>query len=208
MNKLQNKINNKDLFAIGNILLFIWYCYAVFFESFIHYRGREHLWEFFVYAVAILIVILFAWILTRQINFPSKLLFFAEIIILIHFAGGLIILNESRLYDNFILGIRFDKYAHIIQTFMGSFILYELHFKNLNLKWWIKDLQLIIMMLGIGAVFEIIEYLITLTIDINGVGGYDNNMQDMISNFIGASVSILFIRISSLIKDTRENDQG
>lgn len=208
MNKLQIKITNKDLFAIGNILLFIWLCYAVYFERFIHYRGREHLWEFFVYAVAILIVILFAWILTRQINIHSKLLIFAEIIILIHFAGGLIILNESRLYDNIFFGIRFDKYSHIIQTFMGGFILYELHFKKLNLKWWIKDIQLMMMILGIGAVFEIVEYLVTLTVDINGVGDYDNNMQDMISNFIGVAVSILFIRISSLIKDTRENDQG
>ena len=203
MNKLQKKITNKDLFVIGNIFLFIWLCYVVYFERFIYYRGREHLWEFFVYAVAILIVILLFWILTRQINFSSKLLILVEIIILIHFAGGLIILNESRLYDNIILGIRYDKYAHVIMTFMGGFILYALYFKNLNLKWWFKDIQLLMIILGIGAVIEIIEYLVILTVDINGVGNYDNNMQDMISNFIGASVSILFIRISSLIKDKR-----
>ncbi|NHZ85764.1 MAG: DUF2238 domain-containing protein [Planctomycetia bacterium] len=204
MSKTQYKLTNKDLFALINTLFFLWLCYAVYFDRFINYRGRENIWEFFVYAVVILIVILFAWILMRKIHISNKLLIFAEIILIIHFAGGLVILHGNRLYDNIFFGIRYDKYAHTIQTFLGGFIFYKLYFEKLNVKWWIKDLQLMMIILGIGAMFEIVEYLVTLTVTTNGVGDYDNNMQDMISNLIGITISILVIRISNFIQD-RQN---
>jgi len=206
MNKMLKKITNKDLFAIVNIFLFLWMCYISYFDYFIHYRGYEYINEFFVYAILILMAILLAWRITRFISVSAQLLILLQIGIVINFAGGLIVLNDNRLYDNIFFGLRYDKYVHIINAFIGGILFWELYFKRLNLKLWIKNLQLIILVLGIGAVFEIIEYLVSLTIDINGVGNYDNNMQDLISNFIGAAASILFIRISSLIKDKRLND--
>ena len=200
MNKPQFKITNIDLFTLINTLLFLWLCYAAYFDRFIHYRGREYLWEFFVYAVSILIVILVTWKVTRLLPAPAWLLILVQIGIFMHFAGGLAIWHESRLYDKIILGIRYDKYVHVVNAFMGGFLLYKLYFEKLNLRWWIKDLQLIVMMLGIGTVVEIVEYLVTLTVTINGVGDYDNNMQDIISNLIGTVISISVIRIMNILK--------
>ena len=200
MSKPQFKITNIDLFTLVNTLFFLWLCYAAYFDRFIHYRGREYLWEFFVYAISILIVMLIAWKTTRLLPTPTWLLILVQTGIVMHFAGGLAIWHESRLYDKIIFGIRYDKYVHLVNGFMGGVLLYKLYFEKLNLKWWIKDLQLMMMMLGIGAVVEIVEYLVTLTVAINGVGDYDNNMQDIISNFIGTAISISGIRIMNIIK--------
>ena len=41
--------------------------------------------------------------------------------------------------------------------------------------------------------YEIVEYGVVLTVPNNGVGGYDNNMQDLIANFCG-SISFLLLR--------------
>ncbi len=206
MSKPQFKITNVDLFALINALFFLWMCFATYFDRFIHYRGREYIWEFFVYAVLILAVILAAWKIIRHFPIPSWLLFSIQIGILMHFAGGLAVLHESRLYDKIILGIRYDKYVHAVNACLGGLLFYKLYFEKLDLKGWIRDLQLLVMILGLGTVIEIIEYLVTLTVTTNGVGNYDNNMQDLISNFTGVVISISVIRIITDRKKKPAND--
>ena len=186
-----------DLFALVNTLFFLWMCYAAYFDRFIHYRGQEYIWEFFVYAILILAVILTSWAKTRHHPVPAWLLISVQMGIIMHFAGGLAIFHEKRLYDKIIFSIRYDKYVHVVNASLGAFLLYKLYFEKHYLRGWIRDLQLIIMTLGIGTLVEIIEYLVTLTVTTNGVGGYDNNMQDLISNFMGAMISISAIRIIS-----------
>lgn len=94
-----------------------------------------------------------------------------------------------------IFNIRYDKYVHFVNSFICGWVLYSLYFKPLSLARWLKELQQIIGVIGIGAVVEIIEYLVTLTVVHNGVGGYDNNMQDMIANLSGSVFCILVIRL-------------
>ena len=200
MNKPPLKITGVDLFALINTLLFLWMCYAAYFDRFIHYRGQAYIWEFFFYAILILAVILTAWTRTRHNPVPAWLLLSVQAGILMHFAGGLAILHEKRLYDKIIFSIRYDKYVHVVNASLGAFLLYKIYFEKLALKGWLRDLQLMMMTLGIGALVEIIEYLVTLTVTTNGVGGYDNNMQDLISNFTGVIITISAIRILSFKK--------
>jgi hypothetical protein len=40
---------------------------------------------------------------------------------------------------------------------------------------------------------------VTLTVVHNGVGGYDNNMRDMIANFVGSVFCIMVIRVKDRI---------
>jgi len=39
---------------------------------------------------------------------------------------------------------------------------------------------------------EVIEYFVCATIPGNGVGSYDNNMQDLAANFLGGSLYVIF----------------
>lgn len=199
MTKPRRRILAIDIFSGINVLLFIWMCKEVYYDRFIHYRGIDHLQEFFVYALIILIAIATAWKMLRHCHIPAWLLVMVQIGIVIHFAGGLAIWHESRLYDKVILHIRYDKYVHFVNSFICGWTLYIFYLKSLSQPRWLLELQLVVGVLGLGAVVEIIEYLVTLTAIHNGVGGYDNNMQDMIANLLGSVFCILAIRLKDKV---------
>jgi len=179
--------------------LFLWICQTVYYDRFVHYRGKDHLQEFFVYALVILAVITVAWRILRRRQIPVWMLVMVQVGIVMHFAGGLAVWHESRLYDKVILNIRYDKYVHFVNSFICGCFLYIFYFKSLSLARWIVELQQIIGVLGLGTVVEIIEYLVTLTVVHNGVGGYDNNMQDIIANLSGSVFCVLVIRLRDRI---------
>jgi hypothetical protein len=195
MNRPRHRISAVDVFSGVNVLLFLWMCQAVYYDRFVYYRGKDHLLEFFVYALVILGVIAAAWKIVRSRQIPVWLLVMVQAGIVMHFAGGLAFWHQTRLYDQMIFNIRYDKYVHFINAFTCGWVLYVLYFKSLSLTRWLKELQQIIGVLGLGAVVEIVEYLVTLTIIHHGVGGYDNNMQDMIANFAGSVFCVFVIRI-------------
>jgi putative membrane protein len=47
--------------------------------------------------------------------------------------------------------------------------------------------------MGVSAMNEIMEFLIAVTLERNGVGGYENAMLDLIFNFTGAVVALIVI---------------
>ena len=195
MNRSRSRISAIDIFSGINVLLFLWMCQAVYYDRFVYYRGKDHLQEFFVYALVILAVIAAAWRILRHRQIPVWILVMVQAGIVMHFAGGLAVWHESRLYDKVIFNIRYDKYVHFVNSFICGWLLYVFYFKSLSLARWLVELQQIIGVLGLGAVVEIIEYLVTLTVVHNGVGGYDNNMQDMIANLSGSVCCVLVIRL-------------
>ena len=112
-----------------------------------------------------------------------------------HFSGGFININGHRLYDCFIIGIRYDKYVHFVNAFaIGMLIEYIFLLLKADLKY-LRETVVFFMVLGLGALVEIFEYVVTKNIKHNGVGGYDNNMQDLISNAVGALCCILIWKL-------------
>jgi hypothetical protein len=49
----------------------------------------------------------------------------------------------------------------------------------------------LLVVLGLGAVVEIVEYFVVLTVAHQGVGDYHNNLQDLVANLVGASTHLL-----------------
>jgi hypothetical protein len=199
MNKFKNRISGIDIFSGANVLFFLWMCHGVYYDRFIHYRGYAYIWEFFVYALVILAVIAAAWKMLRHSPVPAWMLLMVQIGIVMHFSGGLAVWHETRLYDKVIFNIRYDKYVHFVNAFVCGLVLNHFYFRFLSLARWLKEFQQIIGVLGLGAVVEIVEYLVTLTVVTNGVGGYDNNMLDMIANFTGSVCCVIVIRIMDKI---------
>jgi membrane-associated HD superfamily phosphohydrolase len=189
------RINNLDVFTAINLLLFIGMCFARYFDRFIHYRGRQYLPEFFVYAVVIITCIVVAWSVSRHLLVPYWLLLLLQTGILMHFFGGLVFLDGVRLYEHSFLGIRYDKYVHFMNAFSGICMLHQLQFPSNFQRTWLADGSRLLLILGAGAVIEIVEFLVVLTVAINGVGDYANNMQDLIANALGASTCIGLIHI-------------
>jgi uncharacterized membrane protein YjdF len=179
---------NVDIFVAFNVLLFSFMCVFVYYDRFIAYRGAEHVIEFFAYAVLIMGVIFISWRALRSYPFSNSLLLLIELGILMHFAGGLVQLHGTRLYNNYFFGLRYDKYVHFCNALFGAFIVKDFFDRRKMKLYSFTSLVVVLIVLGFGSVIEIVEYVVTKSVPHNGVGGYDNNMQDLIANLAGGLV--------------------
>ncbi|PID47438.1 MAG: hypothetical protein CR967_04370 [Proteobacteria bacterium] len=185
------KIYNTDIFAFSNTLLFLFMCIVVYFDRFVKYRGAANIHEFFFYAFVIFLVIFLSWVKFRTFRVKSYILVAIQITILIHFAGAFIQLDDHRLYDLRFFDIRYDKFVHYTNSLLGAFIIHYL-FKKKNIDIGRITLAFVgFIVLGIGALIEILEFIVVLSIPHNGVGDYINNMSDLISNLLGVSTYAL-----------------
>ena len=184
-----------DAFAAVNAALFLVLCVFRYHARFVQYRGPGHLEEFFVYAAAILGGIAFLWWTFRDHSFDPWLLVLLQAGILMHFSGAFVQTDAGRLYDAHLLGIRYDKYVHFVNAFAAAYLVNRLFQIQGIPPTFINSLALLLTVLGLGAVVELMEYGVMLTIPANGVGNYDNNMQDLISNLCG-SLTFLMVRVA------------
>jgi hypothetical protein len=179
-------------------------CFAVYYDRFMKYRGPGNLHEFFIYACGIILAILAAWVFLRRVRFPNWLLILAQIGILAHFSGAFFPIEGGRLYDAHILGMRYDKYVHGFNAFTGAALLSHV-FERRRAQVPLRGFVLLSATLGVGAVIEMMEYIVMITVPNSGVGNYDNNMQDLVSNFVGAALfvagSLVRARFKAKAKD-------
>ena len=179
------RIRNVDVFAVINALMCILMSVFVYYDLFLQYRGRGNVHEFFVYAIAIQIFIGILWWYLRHFVFPTWLLLLAQVGILAHFAGAFIPMNGGRLYEVLVLGIPYDKIVHFLNAFMAAALtnhVFRILDSHLPL---IRNFVICLVVMGLGGLVEIVEYLVMLTVPAAGAGGYDNNMQDLIANLAG-----------------------
>lgn len=179
-----------DVFVATNVILFLYLCVFTYYERYISYRGSGHVWEFFVYAAVILVAIMTGWFFFRRHAFGVPLLVLVQAGILAHFAGAYFQFDEHRLYDCHFFGIRYDKYVHFSNAFIVALVLRHVFMLRRQKMDALAGFFILLGVLGLGAIVEIMEYLVCKTIPGNGVGGYDNNMQDLISNLAGGSVCV------------------
>jgi hypothetical protein len=185
--EIRRKLLPSDYFIALNMLLFVGMCWAVYYDRLITYRGVGNLHEFFLYACAIILAIFVGWWYLRRLSFPTWLLFIVQIGILLHFAGAFFPIEGGRLYDAHPLGLRFDKYVHAFNAFAGAALTRHL-MNETHSRSPLMSAIVVMVVLGAGSVVEIVEYLVSLTVVNHGVGSYDNNMQDLISNLVGALI--------------------
>ena len=181
-------LRNNDLFAALNGGLFALLAGTVYLQRFERYRGPGNLDEFFIYGCAIAALIGIAWIFLRRVDYPAWLLALAQVGLLAHFAGAFVPVASARLYDTVWLGLGYDKYVHGFNAFVGVALLVHL-FDRLEVRLAFRWLVILMIVLGAGAVLEVMEYLVSLAVPQAGVGDYDNNMRDLIANAAGALAS-------------------
>jgi len=185
-------VSSFDFFTLLNSTFFLLMCIFVYYDHFILFRGSANIHEFFIYATVIFLVILFFWYKFKHLRVSGAALILIEIGILIHFSGAFIEIEGHRLYDSRFFDIRYDKYVHFFNSMIALIItLYVFAKKGFPYTKLVLMIA-VLTVLGLGAIVEIVEYLVTLTVEHNGVGNYDNNMLDLTANFFGAVSAALF----------------
>lgn len=188
---------NTDIFAFINAGLFGFMCATVYYARFVTYRGVGNLHEFFFYAAAILAAIGLGAFFLRRLYWPTWLLILLQAGILAHFAGAFLPIDGGRLYDAIIFGVRYDKYVHAFNALAGAALVAHL-LSRANASLPARPTVILLTVLGGGAVVEILEYLVSITVPHSGVGDYDNNMQDLISNLVGAAAYVIYLELRRL----------
>jgi hypothetical protein len=182
-------ITRLDIFFFLNLVLFLWMSALFYFDRFVMFHGKANIHEFFIYAAAIFIVICCVWFNFRRLYVDIYILVLLEVAILIHFAGGFVVIDDARLYDYRFFGVRYDKYVHMLNSIIGVFVALYLFRKNGYRIGKFICLITVLSVLGVGAIIEILEFVVAMTVDNNGVGTYINNMLDLAANLLGATIA-------------------
>ncbi len=126
------------------------------------------------------------WLACRRLPLQWPVLAALQAGIVMHYCGGLMDVNGIRVYDwLFLAGIRFDKYVHLYNAFaIGLLIQHVIDIMDMHLRAF-RSLLVLLVVLGLGAVVEIIEFLFTRMVIVHGVGDYVNNMGDLLANLAG-----------------------
>ncbi len=64
---------------------------------------------------------------------------------------------------------------------------------------WIVFITAIMASMGVSAMNEIMEFFIAVTLERNGVGGYENAMLDLVFNCAGAIVALAILLVNECV---------
>ncbi len=136
--------------------------------------------------VTILLVVLMS-ALHLSARFSVALMWGLAAVAIGNMAGGVILVDGSPLYELAVVGpVQYDKLFHAFATGVGAWAALE------ALRHWgiprrpALVFAAVMVASGGGALVEIVEYFGSLLIENDSVGGYTNNMQDLIANTLGA----------------------
>lgn len=157
--------------------------------------------EFVIYVGVMVAVFALLFGTLKKTQFPTYILWLISIWGLLHILGGSVqtsdgVLFAYRIFPFIDLGGDFYilKYDQVVHMYLyGVMSLVFLHLIRSTLRSsgpaWIIFFTAIMASMGVSALNEIMEFLIAVTVERNGVGGYENAMLDLIFNFAGAIIA-------------------
>ena len=164
-------------------------------------RDLNH--EFVIYIAVIIVIIGGVFATVKHTKFPSWMLWALSIWGLMHVLGGAVetrdgVLFAYRIYPFIDQGGEFYilKYDQVVHGYLyGLVSLMAYHVLRVSFKAvggvFAVSLAAVLIAVGISALNEIMEFLIAISLERNGVGGYDNAMLDFVFNLVGAVVAIV-----------------
>ena len=161
-------------------------------------------YEFIIYVGVIIFFLLLIIVTNKKINYPNSILWGLTLWSFLHMSGGGIYINKTRLYEIILIPlsttyqiIKYDQFVHVIGFGVSTLVMYHL-IKSLlrpNHKWVALSIVIVMAGLGVGALNEIIEFIVTVIVPSTGVGGYENTSLDLVADLIGALIAMAIILI-------------
>lgn len=171
--------------------------------------------EFVIYIVVIVAAFVLLFGTLKITKFPTYILWLISIWGLLHIFGGSIptpdgVLFAYKIYPFVDLGGDFYilKYDQLVHGYLyGVMAIVFWHVLTRTLKavgpTWILFLLATMASMGVSALNEIMEFLIAISLERNGVGGYENAMLDLIFNLAGALIAIVCVVVYQKLKHDR-----
>ncbi len=145
------------------------------------------------FPVHILWLISFWWlghILGGSVQTVDGVLFAYKIYPFLDLGGDFYILKYDQVVHAFLYGVMALVFWHVLT-----------HTLKVSRPTWILVILALMASMGVSAMNEIMEFLIAVSIENNGVGGYENAMLDLIFNFSGAGIAMCILSLSKMFKN-------
>jgi uncharacterized membrane protein YjdF len=116
-----------------------------------------------------------------------------------HIAGGMVGLEGTRVLYNaeILFPVHFDNVVHFIGFGAAGLTAWEAFRLTLPAPWMVFVMVWLLGQ-GVGAVNEVVEYIIAKTVEDSNIGGFDNTGRDLIANLLGAAVAgVIAVRRTS-----------
>ena len=162
-------------------------------------------YEFLIYVVVVIFFAVLVVVSNKRMKYRLYELWLLTAWAMLHMSGGFVYIKGIRLYDIILIPLsqtypvfRYDQFVHIFGFFVATLIVYRLltpYLKTKIKKWTAISIVIVMAGLGFGALNEIIEFLATGILGDTGVGDLMNMSLDLVADFIGALIGLIFIRI-------------
>ena len=167
-------------------------------------------YEFLAYIVIVLVLAGAVVAVNARVELPASLLWCLSAWGLLHMAGGLVKVPEAWpvggethvLYNLWLIDgkLKYDQAVHAFGFGVTTWLCWECLRSMLDergapvVPTFGKLVLCAAAGMGFGALNEVIEFMITLIVPENNVGGYVNTGLDLVSNMVGAIGAALLIR--------------
>ena len=170
--------------------------------------------EFILYIVIMLVLGSVVWFADRRVRFSRAVLWCLSLWGLVHMAGGLIAVPDSWpingehrvLYSLWLIPdlLKYDQVVHAFGFGVTTLVCWEglcaiLTAQRNQVEHSVPVPTLGMLTLcgaasmGFGALNEVIEFFLTLTLPETNIGGYINTGWDLVSNLVGVTAACLLI---------------
>ena len=160
--------------------------------------------EFIGYVVVVAILMFVLLSSAKHVNYPNFVLWGLLAWGVLHLLGGVVMGNGQVVYTLVLYPLigepynvlKYDQVIHAFGFFVATLVMYFVLQKNLLQPFGWKSVGIVVAMagLGLGALNEIVEFTMTVTLPNTNVGGYENTAIDLIANFMGAIAAVFFLK--------------
>jgi putative membrane protein len=175
----------------------------------VHYLRAFNI-EFLAYYLVLVAGFFFVFTTLERSRFPLYILWGLSLWGLLHMAGGSVPVGDGVLYGYkiypFLVGegqlyiLKMDQVIHAFGFGVASLVAYHLlkvhAFRPEASRTWLA-VSAVLIGIGLGSLNEVIEFLIVLTVEYNGVGDLYNMGLDLIFNLAGAIIAVALVHSSS-----------
>ena len=190
----------------NQIPIFVVNVIAVLLFAIIFFSRKNY--EFLLYIGVIIFFSILILATNKKVNYPKTILWGLTLWAIMHMSGGGIYIGKTKLYELILIPIsetysifKYDQLVHIVGFGVSTLLMHHLLIKHIKSTSIGVSLSIVIVMagLGVGALNEIIEFIVTVIVPETGVGGYTNTALDLVADLVGAICALLFIKQTSII---------